>query len=144
YARAIGTSSRSPYGRPPRLDPDLAGWTDSAAAGDAGDLGHRGHTGLDLLEAVLAQTAHPLLDRNRCDLLRGRPLERQRANLIGAHHHLVDPRPPSVAHRVAAHTPHGLVRLDVELRVEPVVAQHLGGHDRPPLAVRAQRAGQAL
>src|SRR5947209_17170072 len=46
--------------------------TPSGGAHDARDLGDRGAPVLDLLQAVLAQRAHPLLDGELADLV-GRP-----------------------------------------------------------------------
>src|ERR671931_1665783 len=54
-----------------------------ARRGDARDLGDRGAALADLLQAVGAQPAHALLDRDVGDAVRRRALDRQRPDLLG-------------------------------------------------------------
>src|SRR5215218_1243580 len=68
---------------------------------------------LDLLEPVLAQRDHALLECDGTDLVGGRALHRQLADLVRHGHHLVEADPAPVARAVAAPAAHGLVGLHV-------------------------------
>ena len=115
-----------------------------AGAGDAGDLGDRGAAQLDLLEPVLAQAAHAVAHRDLGDRVGGGALDRQAADLVVDGHDLVEADAALVARAAAARAADGLVGLEVGDGREAVGAQDVGGEDRAALAVRAQRAGQAL
>src|SRR4051812_42250703 len=117
---------------------------DRAATRDARNLGDRRTALLDLLEAVLAQPAHAVAHRDLRDLVGRGPRDRQIADLVVDHHHLVEAHPALVAGVAAARAALGLVGLDVYVRVKAVVAQDRCAEDRALLAVLAQRARQAL
>src|SRR5215210_6863103 len=100
--------------------------------------------GLDLLEAVEAQWPHALLHRDLADLVRGRTLDRERADLVTHLHHLVDADAALVAGASAAAAADGHVRLDVERNVETRGLQRRHAHHRALLAVVAERAHETL
>src|SRR3954471_8470760 len=110
-----------------------------ARAGGAGDLGDRGQAAADLLEAVLAQAHHALVDGRVGDRLGGLAGHGERADRVADPHHLVEPDPPLVARAAAAGAADGLVGLEVEADVETVRAHHLGADRRTPLALLAQQ-----
>src|SRR5689334_19666873 len=64
-----------------------------SAARDARDLGDRGASELDLLQAVLAQAAHSVANRDLRDLVRRGARDGQLADLVVDHHHLVEAHP---------------------------------------------------
>src|SRR5919106_1303425 len=62
----------------------------SARAGDARDLGDRGEAAADLLEPVLAQAHHALVDRRMGDRLGGLAGDGERADRLRDPHDLVE------------------------------------------------------
>src|SRR5688572_6127115 len=80
-----------------------------ARAGDASDLGDRGEPAAHLLEPVLAQPHHALVDRRVGDRLRGLACHRQGADRVRDPHDLVEADPALVARAAAAGAAHGLV-----------------------------------
>ncbi len=99
-----------------------------------------------LLDRRVAQEPHPLLARRLLDL-RGRPpVEDQVADVIGQIEQLADRRPALVAGAAALDAPGAFVetRRGGQRRVHPRLVQHLGGHRRRPLAVRADQPHQPL
>src|SRR5215217_9192093 len=95
-------------------------------AGDAGDLGDRGEPAADLLEPVLAQPHHALVDRRVGDRLGGLARHGERADRLGDPHDLVQADPALVARAAAAGAADRLVGLQVEADVEAVRAHDLG------------------
>src|SRR3954466_4265934 len=124
--------------------PRFSGVCALARAGDAGDLGDRGEPAADLLQAVLAQAHHALVDRRVGDGLRGLAGDGERADRVRDPHDLVEPDPALVAGAAAAGAAHGLVGLEVEADVEAVRAHDLGLDRRPALALGAEQPGEAL
>src|SRR3954462_7030072 len=96
-------------------------------AGDAGDLSDRGQAAADLLEPVLAQAHHALVDGRVGDRLRRLARHGERADGVGDPNDLIQADPALVARPGAARAAHGLIALEVEADVEAVRAQHLGG-----------------
>src|SRR4051812_9474670 len=86
--------------------------------GDAGDLGDRRQAAPDLLEAVLAQPHHALVDRGVHDRLRGLARYGERADRVADPHDLIEADPPLVARAAAARAAHGLVGLEIQADVE--------------------------
>src|SRR3954454_6923677 len=102
-------------------------------AGDAGDLGDRGQAAADLLEPVLAQAHHALVDGRVGDRLGRLAGHGERADRVADPHHLVEADPALVARAAAAGAAHGLVGLEVQADVEAVGAHDLGGDRRAAL-----------
>src|SRR3954465_1573987 len=80
---------------------------------DARDLGDRRDAVAHLVEAVVAQAAHAVAHRDRGDAVGRRALDRERADLLGDRHDLVEPDPALVAAAAAALAAAGLVGLEV-------------------------------
>src|SRR5215210_2514923 len=103
------------------------------------DLSDRRQPPPYLLEAVLAQAHHALVDRRVGDRLRGLAGDREGADRVGDPHHLVEPDPALVARAAAAGAADGLVGLEVEADVEAVEAHDVGSDRGPSLALLAQQ-----
>src|SRR5918992_1673992 len=103
-------------------------------AGDARDLGDRGEAAADLLEPVLAQPHHALVDRRVGDRLGGLAGDGERADRLADPHHLVEPDAALVAGSAAARAADRLVALEVQADVEAVGAHDLGGERHALLA----------
>src|SRR5919107_752482 len=113
----------------------------SARAGDASDLGDRRETAADLLEPVLAQPHHALVDGRVGDRLGGLAGDGQGADRVRHPHDLVEADPALVPGAAAAGAADGLVGLEVEADVEAVEAHDVGGDRGTALALLAQEAG---
>src|SRR3954462_15269656 len=96
----------------------------SPGARDARDLGDRRDAVAHLVEAVVTQAAHAVARRDRRDAVGRRPLDRERADLLGPRHPLVEADPALVAAAAAALAADGLVGLEVVARPEAVVLKH--------------------
>src|SRR5919197_190675 len=83
----------------------LSGAQALARARDAGDLGDRGQAAADLLQPVLAQPHHSLVDRRVGDRLGGLARDGKRADRVGHPHDLVQADPALVAGAAAARAP---------------------------------------
>src|SRR3954451_8730535 len=104
-------------------------------------LRDRGDPEPDLVQAVVAQQPHALLDRLVADLVCADPLDRHVADLVAEGHDLVDADAALVAGVRAAGAADGLVRLDVECGlVEVGGLEGLGGQHGALLAVVAEPA----
>src|SRR3954452_19894072 len=86
---------------------------DSASARDAGDLGDRGEPAADLLQPVLAQAHHALVDGRVGDRLGGLAGHGERADGVADPHDLIQPDAALVAGAAAAGAAHGLVGLQI-------------------------------
>ena len=83
---------------------------------NSGNFLDRGEPHADLVDAVLLERAHALLDRDRRDAVGGRALDRQLADLLRDRHRLVEADAALVAGEAAALAALGLVGLDVARR----------------------------
>src|SRR5215207_4111909 len=92
------------------------GWR--AGLRDPCHLGYGRDSVLDLLEAIRTQRAHALRDGHFADLIGGRPLDREVADLVRDRHDLVQADTALVAGAAAAAAAHRLVGLEVEGHVE--------------------------
>src|SRR4051812_46915301 len=110
----------------------------------ARDLGDRRDAVAHLVEAVVAQAAPAVAHRARGDAVGRRPLDRERADLLGDRHDLVEADPALVPAAAAALAADGLVGLEVVAGPEAVVLQDRRREDRARLAVVAERAREAL
>src|SRR5215212_825010 len=108
-------------------------------AGDARDLGDRREAAPDLLQAVLAQAHHALVDRGVGDRLGRLAGHGERPDGLGDPHDLVEADAALVARAAAAGAAHGLVALEVEADVEAVRAHDLRGKRHALLALLAQQ-----
>src|SRR4051794_34622463 len=108
------------------------------------DLGDRRDAVAHLVEAVVAQAAHAVAHRDGRDAVGRGALDRERADLLGHRHHLVQADAALVAAAAAPLAAGGLVRLEVVAGPEAVVLEHAGREDRPLLAVVAERPREAL
>src|SRR5262249_35912687 len=103
------------------LPPSARSVVRATRSGDACDLGDRRLAELDLLEAVLRQASHAVADAAVGDAVGGGALDRQRADLVGHRHHLIEAEPSLVARAAAAAAAGRLEGLDVDVRREAVV-----------------------
>src|SRR4051812_25910589 len=83
-----------------------------SAPGDPGDLGERGLAVAHLGDAVLAQSAHPLLDGDGADLVGWGALDDESPDLGRHGHDLEQADATAVAGAAAARAAHGLEDLD--------------------------------
>src|SRR3954468_12654361 len=83
-----------------------------SAPGDPGDLGERGLAVAHLGDAVLAQSAHALLDGDSADLVGRGALDDEPPDLGGHGHDLEQADAAAVAGAAAARAPLGLEDLD--------------------------------
>src|SRR6202040_3551342 len=104
-----------------RLDED----TSSVGADYARDLGHRRATLLDLLQPVVAQAGHALAHRDVADRLSGAAFQRERLDLGGHLHHLVQADAAAIAAATAAPAAGRLVGLELHARPVAVLLQRL-------------------
>src|SRR5215218_7171880 len=115
-----------------------------ARARDAGDLGDRGEAAADLLQPVLAQPHHALVDRRVGDRLRGLAGHGERADRLRHPHHLVEADAALVTRSAAAGAADRLVALEVQPDVEAVGAHDLGGERHALLALLAEQPREPL
>src|SRR5215208_2753250 len=101
-------------------------------------LGNGRDSVLDLLEAVRAQRAHALRDGHLADVVGGRALDREVADLVRDRHDLVQADSALVARAAAAAAPDRLIGLEVEGHVEAGLLERRDAQHAAALAVRAE------
>src|SRR5204862_1378504 len=99
---------------------------------------------LDLLQAVITERRHALVDCHLADLIGRRALDREIADLVRVEHDLVEADPAAIAGVVATSAADRLVGVEVGVGVEALRAHGVGGERDLPLAIGAQLARQPL